>query len=112
MASPIYAQITSNGTYIFPLDYRQATFNANMQVDVSGATGATYHVDYTLTDTNFPPAAALTPTWTTATTWPVGSTTTIEGSIISPVAAVRIVLTGLSAGVVSVNILQGDFVGT
>lgn len=110
--NPINAQITANGTYVFPLDYRMVPFNVNVEVNVSGATGAVYEIDYTLLDTNFPPNSGRTQIWTVSSAFATGSTTSQQGVFNTPYAMIRMVLTGLTAGTVMVNILQGDFVGT
>lgn len=111
MAGPINATIAAPGTFVFPLDYRQAPFNANVEVNVGAAT-VSYHVDYTLVDTNYPPNAGLTQTWTPLVYFPVGSSATISAPLQAPFAMIRLVVVSLTGGPITVNILQGDFVGT
>jgi hypothetical protein len=111
MAAPINAVISAAGTYVFPMDYRQAPFNAAIEVNVGVAT-VSYHVDFTLTDTNYPPTANAVQNWDTLAAFPVASTTTLTSALQSPVAMLRLVVASLVGPPIYFNVLQGDFVGT
>jgi hypothetical protein len=113
MPNPFYATVTAPGTTICMPDYRQATFNVNVQVVVPVGTTVSYEVDFSLDDPNLNLSSGLPPQeWIALTGFPPGSTTTLNSAVQSPVAALRLNVASISGGPVYFKVLQGDFVGT
>lgn len=113
--NPSYATITTPGTYYFLPDYRQQTFELNVQVIVPGGVTASYGMNYTLTDPNWKPGNGyITPAvvWLPSLAFPAGSTASLNTPLTAPVAGLQLVVASVSGGAIYWNCLQGDFVGT
>lgn len=113
--NPSYATITVPGTYYFLPDYRQQSFELNVQVVVPGGVTASYLINYTLNDPNWKPGNGYTPpavVWQPMLAFPSGSTASVNAPLASPVAGLQLVVASISGGAMQWNCLQGDFVGT
>lgn len=114
MAYPKRIAITATGLTPALLDFFQSPFNTSIGVDVSGATGVTYGVQYTLSDFTgmlTPGGAAaqanVNPLWRNDTNLPPGQTTSGITNYQFPVIGVRLNVTAITSGTVYLEILQG-----
>ena len=111
MARPINAVITAPGTYVWALDHWVNPFNVALDAELSGGT-VSYTFNYTLDPINpevgvgYGVAIAPNPTWTNLSgTWPAtGSLAPV--TLTSPIRALQLVVTALSGGTLTVNIIQ------
>lgn len=105
-----YGTATSEVSSVIPLNWRQPSFNASIQV-IGNASTATYGVQYTL----YPVLAS----GTTGATWiladnstgldAVASTAGVIGTLVGPVTAVRLKCEGNNAGnTATMTVIQGD----
>jgi hypothetical protein len=112
MPAPFYATITTAGNTIWLPDYNLAPFSANVLVVVPVGTTASYEVDYSLDDPNYPIKGLPAVTWLATAGFPAGSTTTLLGAFTAPLAQLRLNVASISGGPVYFKCLQGGFVGT
>lgn len=111
MAKPIHATITAPGTYVFPLDWWVNPFNVAWNVELGGST-TSFTINSTLDPILDEPGEGYgvvnkaNPTWAplTGSTWP--ATTAQNGSLTIPTRALQLVVTALSGGDLTVNIVQ------
>jgi hypothetical protein len=107
------AQILAPGTYVYALDWMTNPFNVSWQVLVNGGATASYTLNSTMDPINpeigvgYGVSVAPNPNWTQINgTAP--ATTSGSGTITgAPVRALQLVVTALSGGTLTVNILQG-----
>jgi hypothetical protein len=110
MAQPIRQAITATGIATPQmLDFFQSPFNVTIGVDVSNAVGATFSLQYTLSDFVglLVPGTVITPLWRQDATIIAGSTTSLVTNYIIPIFGVRLNVTGLTSGTIYLEILQG-----
>lgn len=98
--NPINATITTTGTYVYGVDWRDAPNGFAYQVVFNAGASGSVTVDTTLDNVNDP---SVTPVWTTGTT----VTSTTSGSIATPVQFVQLSVNTLSGGTLGFKILQG-----
>lgn len=105
MARPVRQSIASAvaGPWV-GLDWLQSPFNVSIGVDLSNATGATYGVQYLLSDPN---DSTITPLIRNDTNLPAGQTASGVSNYTFPVYAVRCNVSVLTSGTVVFEVLQG-----
>jgi hypothetical protein len=93
--------VSNLGHKIFPLNYLQSSWSAEVQVVVSGTIN--YSVQFTDSDIY---DTAVTPTWTDISAL-AGKTATTASGLTSPVRAIRVNLASVTAGaVLTLNVIQ------
>ncbi|HQT62541.1 MULTISPECIES: hypothetical protein [unclassified Acidiphilium] len=112
MARPIHATISATGTYVFAVDDWVNPFNVAWQVEVPAGVTASYTLNQTLDPildgpgNGYGVVQKASPTWAavSGTTFPATATT--GGTITSPIRALQLVVTALTGGNLTVNIIQ------
>ena len=105
MARPVRQSITTvtAGPWV-GLDWLQSPFNVSIGVDLSNATGATYGVQYLLSDPN---DSTITPLVRNDTNLAAGQTANGVSNYTFPVYAVRCNVSALTSGTVVFEVMQG-----
>lgn len=112
MARPIHATISAPGTYMFAVDDWITPFNVGWQVRVGSGVAASFSLNETLDPINptvgdgYGVSVAPNPAWSAVSGPTFPATTTQSGQITSPVRALQLVVTSLSGGALTVNIIQ------
>lgn len=103
--------ITAPGTYVFALDWWVNPFNVAWNVIVGSGATASFTLNETLDPilveqgTGYGVPVQPNPTWAPTTgTWP--ATATVSGDQTSPIRAFQLVVTALTGGDLTVNIIQ------
>lgn len=86
-----------------PVDWRQVPCNLGIGCVLSGGGSLTFKVQYTYDNVLDP---LITATWFDHATI-TGKTASFDGSILFPVAAVRLTVTAYTSGNVTMTVLQG-----
>ena len=87
-----------------PVDHRAQVFNLGIGCVISGGAVLTYKIQYTFDDVY---DSTVTPTWFDHAVI-ASQTTNKDGSITSPVAAIRLTTTAYTSGTVTATILQSS----
>lgn len=98
---PIIA--TGPGAWV-SLDYMQSPFNATVGVDLTSAVGATYGLQFTLSDVN---DTTITPDVRADVNLPAGTVVSGISVYQNPVTFVRINVAALTSGTIYMNVVQG-----
>ncbi|MBB3411208.1 hypothetical protein FHT87_005161 [Rhizobium sp. BK316] len=110
MASPLskFVTVSATGTAtVCNLDSTIAPFSVAIQVYVPGGVTTTYSVEYTLDDLLLQDNTANPNVrWTTDPQFPVGSSATITGNYIVPIAAVRLNVATITGGSIELKVRQ------
>lgn len=87
-----------------PVDYRAQVFNIGIGCVISGGASLTYKIQYTFDDIYDP---LVVPTWFDHSVI-VGQTANKDGTITSPVSAIRLTTTVYASGTVTATLLQAS----
>jgi hypothetical protein len=105
MKSPIYVTQDSAGSSRWvPLDYKQVPFNVGLGVKLAAGSNLTYTVEHTFDDIQDPDQAIEV----FPTDGLTGLTAKEDGNFAFPVRAVRITVSGYTAGDATLMIIQGE----
>jgi hypothetical protein len=89
------------------LDPSIADFKVRVYVD-KGAATVDYKLQYSLTPSDVADSASI---WIDSTTIPASTTTSKEESFVTPISKIRLIITSVSGGTMTLQTLQGFMVG-
>lgn len=110
MALPIYREISAAGDVAFELDWLTNPFNVAWEVVVPAGTTVSYGVDSTLDPINptvgpgYGNVVAPNPDWSQVQA--PATTASSNGTITSPIRALRVAVASISGGPIRVKIMQ------